>query len=101
MNESYYKKYGYETSLHYRGISHDNIMPNRYPYLYQARPVNTLYSSCRRRATKPYPYTDRPPAEIPSCAPYGFSYQNIVDACGLRSPQEEYVGWWTQDGYKY
>lgn len=97
-NERYFEKYGYETAIFYRGISHDNIMPNRYPYKYEARPVNTLYAPYK--STKPYPYTDRPRAEYPKCAPYWFPYQNIVDSCNLRG-EEEPVGWWTGSGYRY
>lgn len=86
-----------KVDLFYRGISHINTKPNRYPYVYEARPSNTLYGPYK--SSKPFPYTNRPRTRYPVCKGY-IPYTNLLDDCGLRKG-EVYVGWWTDTGYVY
>lgn len=83
--------------LFYRGISHQAVKPNRYPYIYEARPHNTLYGPYR--SSKPFPYTNRPRETYPVCKGY-IPYTNLLDYCALQKGQV-HVGWWSCDGEVY
>lgn len=85
------------TILVWKGISQIQKCPNRYPFEYQRRPWDTLYSPIM--STKPYPYTNRPRQEYPTCIGY-VPYPNQLDYCGLRKGELE-IGWWTDTGYVY
>lgn len=73
------------SQLFYKGISPYTNIPNRYPYLHDVRPVNTLYGSpgvVTRlsgfvKHSKPYPLTDRPGPNPEHCSPIG-GYIKIV-----------------------
>ena len=88
-----------KTLLFYKGISHLPTSPNRYPYLYDVRPYNTLYGP--EMSSKPFPYTNRPRAEYPMCS--GFTpYTNLLDYCKLRKCELTDMGWWNSGtGYVY
>jgi hypothetical protein len=88
-----------ETVLFYKGISQIQKCPNRYPYIYEARPYNTLYGP--EMSSKPFPYTNRKRVEYPTCIGYR-PYTNILDYCRLRKGELDNMGWWTSGtGYIY
>lgn len=85
--------------LFYRGISTLQKCPNRYPYMYERRPNNTLYNP--KMSSKPFPYTNRPRTEYPTGVGY-IPYTNILDYCTLRKGELIDMGWWnTGTGYIY
>ena len=91
-----------ESILVWKGISKTGglpgTVPNRYPYYYEKRPYNTLY--CPTRSWKPFPYTNRPRVEYPTCAGY-IPYTNINEYCGNIKGTLNDIGWWTCSGNVY
>lgn len=73
----------YPTRLKYRGINIYNVVPNRYPYMYDIQPYPTLYTSNARVTPKPFPYTNRPWKES---FHYGTpqKYVGLIDDLNLR-----------------
>lgn len=53
----------YPSRTVFKGVNIYNVVPNRYPYMYDQHPVNSLYSSNSRVTPKPFPYTNRPASE--------------------------------------
>jgi len=86
-----------ETEFYWKGISSQRVRPNRWPYLWEGRPHNTLYGV--EKSTKPFPYTDLNRVEYPTCAGF-IPCPSVLQECNLRG-KDIPVGWWTCDGYIY
>ena len=75
----------FESRLHYMGISPYTNTPNLYPYMYEIRPINTLYSAppCKKQY-KYFPYTDRI-GNPEWCSPIGgiIPYTSLLHDCSF------------------
>lgn len=67
----------------FKGVSRYCAAPNRYPYMYDQQPVNSLYGPCRRLNAKPFPYTNRPWTESFHYGPTQ-EYVSLLDDLNLR-----------------
>jgi hypothetical protein len=70
----------YPHAYYFSGVSQISNTPNRYPYIYKQRPINTLYSSDTYKVNKPFPFTDRGrPAEKQIWSGVSLKYENLID----------------------